>query len=476
MLSTPNIPSNYSISPDGKHLAYVTTIDDKQCVVVDGKPGALYDSIEREQFSGILFNQNGTRYAYVARQGDRYVVVADGAESESYDQIPCSDMVFSPDGSHFAYTGYENGHAYVVRDGVKGKAYRRIIGSGLYGMFSGLQYSNDSEHLLYVAQDISGKQIVVIDDRTEGPYLEVLAPVFSPDSAHVAYGAKHGNSWNVVYDGISGKAYQSLFGGKSAIVFSSDGRHYAYSAKQNSKWTVVVDGQEGESFDSMGMNVLAFGPNNLCVYTAERGDQYFLVNGGKASKVSYVYNICVSPDKKHLAVRIACNGKQRKQMILFDGKPGKEYDDRGSYDLCFSPDSRRLAYIARSGEKTLVVADGVAGKLFDSITSPLTFSKNSVHLAYIVENYKVGKYVVLDGKPGKKYDRIANNVTFSPDGNHLAYIVNSNDTYRLVMDGVESPAYDMILGNDIVTFYDTALYAFALRGKEVLKIKISTVK
>ena len=48
-----------------------------------------------------------------------------------------------------------------------------------------------------------------------------------------------------------------------------------------------------------------------------------------------------------------------------NGKEGKSYD--GIRRLAFSPDSRRLAYLADSGEKMVFVVDGVEGKPYASI-------------------------------------------------------------------------------------------------------------
>lgn len=46
---------------------------------------------------------------------------------------------------------------------------------------------------------------------------------------------------------------------------------------------------------------------------------------------------------------------------MVDGVEGKEYDGLGGGMLTFSPDSKRVAYWARRGDRWLVVLDGVEG-------------------------------------------------------------------------------------------------------------------
>ena len=47
---------------------------------------------------------------------------------------------------------------------------------------------------------------------------------------------------------------------------------------------------------------------------------------------------------------------------MADGKEGKHYDEVGEGKLIFSPNSKRMAYAAQTGDKWFVVADGKAGK------------------------------------------------------------------------------------------------------------------
>jgi hypothetical protein len=119
----------------------------------------------------------------------------------------------------------------------------------------------------------------------------------------------------------------------------------------------------------------------------------------------------VSPDSQ----RVACVAKEgRKRSVVVDGRAGEKYDDIGGDSLIFSPDSQRVAYSAQAGDKWFVVVDGKEGKEYDYIGAgfPL-FSPDSRRVAYSAQ--ADDKWlVVVDGKEGKIYDGIAVGGRISP--------------------------------------------------------------
>ena len=70
-------------------------------------------------------------------------------------------------------------------------------------------------------------------------------------------------------------------------------------------------------------------------------------------------------------------------------------------------------------------------------------SKRVAHVAKVGDK----KCVMMDGKPGKHYDRIIEgSLTFSPDWERLAYVAQESKQQFVVVDGQEQRAYDRILG------------------------------
>ncbi len=93
-------------------------------------------------------------------------------------------------------------------------------------------------------------------------------------------------------------------------------------------------------------------------------------------------------------------------VTVIDGKEEKQYDNIGNGSIVFSPDSRRLAYAAQSGNKRFVVADGKEWKHYDGVGSQtLVFSPDSKKLAYVAlkENRQIA---VINEKEISEYDGI----------------------------------------------------------------------
>jgi Tol biopolymer transport system component len=114
------IVESLTVSPDGKHFAYVARRGGKWFVVVDGKEGKEYDEIGE---GTPIFSPDSKHFAYVARRGGRWFVVVDGKEGKEYDGIGKGTLVFSPDSKHLAYEAMRGGKSFVVVDGKEGKEY-----------------------------------------------------------------------------------------------------------------------------------------------------------------------------------------------------------------------------------------------------------------------------------------------------------------------------------------------------------------
>ena len=145
--------------------------------------------------------------------------------------------------------------------------------------------------------------------------------------------------------------------------------------------------------------------------------------------------------------------------MVVDGQEGKYYDRvaKGHYgeffgggSPVFSPDSRRVGYVARGGikwfaERWFVVVDGQEGvhhRIGDGVIS-LVFSPDSQQVAYKVQPMGDVDYpdppgfVVVDGHQGKKYTKGVGSPVFSPDSKRLAYSAGN----AVIVDGHEQKQY-----------------------------------
>ena len=140
-----------------------------------------------------------------------------------------------------------------------------------------------------------------------------------------------------------------------------------------------------------------------------------------------------------------------------------------------SPDSRRVAYMARVGNKWFVVVDGKEEKQYDSIMegTPI-FSPDSRRVAY---GARVGnkQFVVVDGKEEKQYDGIgAGTPIFSPDSRCVAYMAGVGNKCFVVVDGKEEKQYDGIVtlgGGRVIFDSPDSLHYLAIKGSSIYLVE-----
>ena len=118
------------------------------------------------------------------------------------------------------------------------------------------------------------------------------------------------------------------------------------------------------------------------------------------------------------------------------GRGGKLYDDVREQSLAFSPNSKRIGYVARERRNEFVVVDGQEGKLYDDVREQsLAFSPDSKRIGYVARERR-NEFVVVDGQEGCQYDQIVpppegRSVLFdSPD--QLHYIGRKGNAFHLV--------------------------------------------
>ena len=87
--------------------------------------------------------------------------------------------------------------------------------------------------------------------------------------------------------------------------------------------------------------------------------------------------------------------------------------------MTFSPDSRRVAYVAQTS-KFYAMVDGVNTGEWDVILSGIAFSPDGEHHAFTARDKAFRHFVVLDGKRREDFDDIGR-FAFSPDVKKLAF-------------------------------------------------------
>ncbi len=281
-----------------------------------------------------------------------------------------------------------------------------------------------------------------------------------------------------------------LKGDKPRLAFGEDGCHIAYVSNDGGKQSVILDGKPGSQYEEVEQLVLSANGNH-CAYVAKRGDGsfVFVYDGKEGATCEGIERFFLSPGGNHYAY-IASRGN--KEYAVIDGRQEREYDGIGpkkkdkelsqnpfikllwgsppAFDLCFSPDERRAAYLARLGDREFMVVDRQEGPKFDFVglgtvsTEGLNaegnpclqgsapFSANSKRVVYVAETKgdergHRKRMVVVDGQVSPEYDNITP-VLLSPDGRHIAYGVSQRTGRRnweeeeegfVVLDGRPGP-------------------------------------
>jgi hypothetical protein len=187
---------------------------------------------------------------------------------------------------------------------------------------------------------------------------------------------------------------------------------------------MVCDDDKGPDWDEI-VHMPAFSRDSkrFC-YQAVNGGAGFIVIAGQADKrqpTRQAKRAIYAPVGKGFAYWVRGD---KGCWVVRDGKEGPHYHDVTLGR--FSPDGKRLYYIATDDKKTkFAILDGAAGRGYDSVRMG-AFSPDSKHLAYTAG--RGGKTtVVCDGKEGVFHDETVHYPLFSPDGKGLAYWTRTKD-------------------------------------------------
>lgn len=330
-----------------------------------------------------------------------------------------------------------------------------------------LAVSPNNRHIAYVREGSHDKRVFV-DGRQLNSYDDIILEtfVFGPKSDRIAYVANKGNKKVVVVDGKA----ERLYDGASQIIFSPNGQRVAYHARGNGKQIVVVDGKEGKKY--VGASFPDFSPDSTRVayrVLKEKTGKWAIVVDGKEGKS---YDSIDSFDLK--GFRFSPNGKRlgyvakvgKKFIAVVDEEEGKPYDEIIGPRILFSPDGSRFAYVARTGQRKFVVVDGSEDQPYDQIAwYSLVFSPNGRRLAYIAtRGRKV--FALIDGKEGSPYDGYySGSLVFSPNSERISYAVAKDKQAVIVVDDREGPLYDSYFPNSLVFSSNSKRVAYIAQEK-----------
>jgi hypothetical protein len=286
--------------------------------------------------------------------------------------------------------------------------------------------SPDRMHRIEVWQD-GQRQFARMDGHDEPSYLAIGIDgvSWSPDAAQVAYPANTPAGWVVV----AGGKLRGPWLGIGEIVWSPDGKQIAYSATEHRLWTVVRNSTRGNYYDAILQGSIAFSPDG--------------------TRLGYVVQ----------------DGRWIRAVV--DEKPGPKFEGIGH--LAFSADSRHHGYVARREGVAYVVVNGQSSSGYDAIAD-LVMAPKGFRWAILARENGRWHVVSFDDK-GPAFDAIASPV-FSPDGRRMAYAAKRRDNAVVVVDGIESAAFDQILAGSVVFDSTGEHLAFSVRQGKLWRVVV----
>lgn len=562
-----------TISEDGLHIANVLRdeAEQKLRVTVDGQAQGAYDEV-----GDVFFSRHGERVAFAAREGDKWFVIDNGVKGQEYDLVgpvprgeylgpwvherrAGGELQVAADGRHVAYvaTGWcpylEMGGSqwFLVLDGQEqGRPPLRSHSRGPYRPYTWVSFqgfSPDGRHYAYLAREDGHDPYLVVDGIPSASFRRWGEPVFSPDSRRVACSFESGHAF-VLVDGLPEGPYHEV----GPLVFSPDSRHLAYPAlSTDHEWTMVVDGRAGAGYAWISQPVFSpdsqrvayqawpaparptFGDSALSGYLvivdgveiarsqpkppppAGYGNSQF-----HGSRRLQPPGITFSPDSKHVACIIGCEGRLR---VVVDGRQGPPFDQLEAGGPVFSPDGKRVLYVGTQIDReanALIHSQLVLGRRIGRplkwISSPSYSAdlRRVIHLAKVNDAYRIvvnnrvraetevlpetlagvsesGRCLaytvwrdhratlICNGKHAGPYLLIRGctpdgglpRPVFSPDGAHAAFVAYRPGEAVLLLDTSEGPSYDAV---STPVFLDDHTVAYlANRGGSLYRVKLT---
>ncbi len=426
-------------------------------VAAVGAPGLETVCSMPEGCNAFAATADGQIAAFGPQSDGRLRFVWNGVAKEPFDGLvemrdKSPAISASPNGAHLAYVGLRGGRAFVGRDGGEDASF------GDFSRSVPPVFSHDGGHLAY-GVIVGGDGRLVLDGQLVGA--AAVAPieaVFSPDGARLAFvelraAPDGGHDVRIVLDGHPGEWFRGMRNARGAMQFSPDGRRFAnyrIDTKGHGQW--VIDGVPMR-----------------------------LVNDAHPISLARLRGVGVLDPP--LVARFSSDGRRfawfadlidRGVAIVEDDLAGPSFKAVGT--PVFSPDSRRLAYVAQTfaGNWTLVV-DGVAADDLRATDAGVpVFSPDSRHVAVAFSHDEGGVFhrrhlvrMIQDGVPllDVPGDVACQHVAFSPDGQRLGWWVQSGPETTVMVNLDSVASVGQIVGYQVFTSSGRFAFAATTPGK-----------
>jgi hypothetical protein len=414
--------AQFSVSRHGAHAATVVAKGSRVAVLVDGVEGPRFDEILPIANPGgegrVSFSPDGTRSAYVGRQGQELVVMVDGKEMLRVPTPICQIQgpfnlpgpAFTTNGKHVYWV------LYTQKPDMTGGTYFQFYYDGVPG-----PHGNDSPAVFFspsgdryaymLTNPVNREQHALLVDGKPAGYPPAGYQVqeefrFTGDDAHL-----------FIKTGVPRMGALQLFVDGKPFLRAGGARLYQ-APVGNAFATVVQPGSPG-------------GPAAEFIDIAGKK-----VPGSEGTQID---SIRWSPDGKHWAAKVTTAA--RSMFVIADGKKGLEYTYIG--EIAFTA-TGTVVYTATNAGKGFVIvgdqeSDGYPGSTYGADPIPPAVPKGfmiaGTRVGYMANTAAGGfdRLAVVDGKVWSR--RRAQDLTLSPDGSRFAFMFEGG----VNLDGTDVP-------------------------------------
>ncbi len=428
-------------------------------------------------FSASSMTRAGCHVAKVeGERGKELWVRRDGQRGKAYADIAHPE--FSPDGSALGYAARGAGGLRFIINNQEGPIFDRVMPDTFVSAMTANVMRIWRQRLGYLSRLLTEfRNLTLVVTWFPGFSLPCSARM---DAVWVIWRVlERQKKMRVIVNGKPGEVFDGV--GLRSLELSPDGRRFAYGANDRStgdSWFRVIDGRRGKAFDALGVSFVFSPDGKRFAYTASKGQQWFLVVDGEPQvPIEGIVDdsVVFSPDSRRLAYAVA--KADRRAYLVVDGKAGPVHDGIGAslppgiavnrasmqtgYGLgyaasvLFSPDSRRIAYLAHFGRMKRVISTARPRKSkwsfckggWCSATIPKRLAYGGRRLNGFIDKF----FLVVDGKKGADYDALGY-FGFSHDGKHIAFMAKKGNKMVIVVDGQERAEYSAVPAGPVFRF------------------------
>ena len=410
----------FAISPVGQHVAAIVLRGSRTVVTLDGADGPRFDEVLSEQGQGLHFSPDGTRLAYVGRQGQEYVYMVDNKEML---RLPLA-------------------------------RYPQLSLASSTNHVSAPRVSANSRHVYFAlySQDPNGAGgwTVMVDGQRGPRSIGAVVPVFSRGDhyAYVTDSRAGTNTFTLIVDGQAA--------GYTGVdpEFNADGSHLFTRSLVPGQAAVDLDGRRLVRAPSVQLFFPPSGPNFLGVVTSTTAPFGAFLIDATGRKVAYsdcpgspgIDEVHFNANGQHYAARCRTAGGV---FLLADGKRTQEYQNIAAVD--FAPDGR-VVYQASSGGRSFVVVgdqESAGYPLLLLTRATMNPSAPDADRVAAIRGGSIGYIalsstsqdatVVVNGKGIVR--RQARDLVFSPDGSRFAFAWDRGLAGGAInVDGIDDPS------------------------------------